>query len=173
MLEYIKEFEGIIGALGGVIVTTLINEYLKSKGKIKLYYDGLEKKFLKQGSYGEIIESDSEIGAERFNYSFNIQLYNPSDVKRILRDIKIQFKGSNWLGTFIPYDGSIRKSVSYGSTIQPLKIINLNPKEIIEVKIDGSIRKEKFNGLTQESQVYFMAKIDNGKKIKQLIKMDE
>ena len=36
-ISIIEDFEGVIGALLGVIITVLLNEYLKYKGKLIIY----------------------------------------------------------------------------------------------------------------------------------------
>ena len=93
-ISIIKEFEGIIGALLGVIITMLMNEYLKEKGNIKYYFDNLTINYKARGNYGNYMDVDKGEDYEGVEYRLDIQLYNTSESRKILRDIKLQFIGS-------------------------------------------------------------------------------
>lgn len=175
-ISIIKEFEGIIGALLGVIITMLMNEYLKEKGNIKYYFDNLTINYKARGNYGNYMDVDKGEDYEGVEYRLDIQLYNTSESRKILRDIKLQFIGSEGTIEDIPKDRSTER-VSGGISIRDsLKIININPKEIVEIKVGGSFYHfncddiNDIKKLNNIEKIYMMAKDSNDKKVKKLIK---
>lgn len=171
-VSFIKEFEGIIGALLGVIITMLMNEYLKTKGNIKYYFENLTINYMARGKYGNYSNVDKSEDYERVEYGLDIQLYNTSESRKILRDIKLQFVSSDGTVEAIPEDRSTERMSGGLSTSNPLKIININPKEIVEIRVRGSFYDNIFDvkKLKNIEKIYMTAKDSNDKKIKKLIK---
>lgn len=172
LFSNIKEFDGIIGALLGVITTMLMNEYLKSKGKIKYYFDNIDIRYMGTEESGFYQEFGKEKDYEAIEYTLNIQIYNTSESRKILRDIKIQLISGEFIEETIPIDSSKTRSYAGGSTCGKIKIININPKEILEIKIDGYISNCDINvkNFKNIDKVYMLAKDSDDKIIKKLIK---
>lgn len=172
LFKTIKAFEGIVGALLGVIITMLMNEYLKSKGKIKYYYENIDIKYRGRDEYGCYIEIGNEKDYENIEYEFKFQLYNTSESKKILRDIKIKFVSGNSVIETIPKDSNTRRAYAGGFTCDEINIINVNPKEIIEVNIEGYLSKstEDIKKFKSIDKVYMLAKDSNNRTVKKIIK---
>ncbi|MDU4889785.1 MAG: hypothetical protein E6344_07345 [Clostridium sp.] len=172
VISFIKEFEGIIGALLGVIITMLMNEYLKSKGKIKYYFDNFVIRYMatdNEGCYGSV---EKEAAYESIEYEFNMQIYNTSESKKILREIKIQFISDELEIETTPKDSSTSRKYGGGYVCDSINIININPKEILEISIEGyiDICESDIKKLKNINKVFMLAKDSNDKTIKKLIK---
>jgi len=172
IMDIIKSYEGIIGALLGVIVTTILNEYIKSKGRLNFYSRNYENRFMKTGDYGHYTETDDIDNSERFEYEFEMQLYNSADINKIIRQIEIEFICKNGIITTKAYDESTRRLASSAIIKDELKVINIKPKEIIVLTISGYV-DGKYEGelLPKEiKKVNLKAKDYRDKPIKKLIK---
>lgn len=169
-ISFIKEFEGIIGALLGVIITMLMNEYLKSKGKIKYYFSNFTINYMgvDKGIYRSF---DKESDYSSIEYEFNIQIYNTSESKKILRDIKIQFISDELEIKVVPKDSSTRRGYAGGFTCDNIGVININPKEILEMKVEGHIGSQDtdIKKLKNIKKIYMIAKDSKDKIVKKLI----
>ncbi len=172
VIYIIKEFEGIMGALLGVIITMLMNEYLKSKGNIKYYFDNFNINYMGVDEEGTCTEIGKEKEYTTIEYEANIQIYNTSESIKILRDIKMQFVSKDIIIESTPRDKSTSRKYAGGFTSDEINIVNLKPKEILEIRIEGYIHKcsKDINKLKNIDKVYMIAKDSNDKLVKELIK---
>jgi len=172
LILVIEKFEGIIGALLGVVVTMLMNEYLKSKGKIRFYFQDFKLKYLEKNSEGGYEECEKEKDYTLVRYNFKVQLYNSSENRKILRDIKIVFVGNKGTIYNIVQNTDSRR-VNFDRLISDdVNIINLNPKEIIEIGLEGQISKSSgdIKILRDIDKIYLIAKDSKDRSIKKIIK---
>lgn len=172
ILLIIEKFEGIIGALLGVIITMIMNEYLKSKGKIKFYFDNYKTRYMGRNEECCYAEVEVEEEYETFEYDFNMQLLNTSENKKILRDIKLQFQIQGIVFESTPKDKDTNRRYAGGYKSDEINIINLKPKEITDIKVEGYISKREMDiiQLKDIDKVYFVAKDGNDKTVKKIIK---
>lgn len=172
IIEIIKNYEGIIGALLGVIVTTILNEYLKSKGKINFYFLNFNRCFKGRGILGEYCEVYDVENADSFEYEFEIQIYNSSDVNKIIREFEIEFICIDNRKIYsTPHNKDTIREYAGGFKTDELKILNLKPKEIIDFNICGYIWDEEIlKSLAYIRKVNLIMKDSNNKLIKKVIK---
>lgn len=172
IIDVIKNYEGIIGALLGVIVTTILNEYIKSKGRVNFYFLNYKNRFMSTDDYGFYGETNDIENSKGFEYEFEMQLYNSSDINKIIREIEIEFICKNGVITTKAYDESTRRVESSRMIKDELKVINIRPKEIIVLTISGHLNKgdENILMLKDIKRINLKAKDYRDKPIKKLIK---
>lgn len=171
VFSVVKEFEGIIGALLGVVVTMLMNEYLKAKGRLKYYFTDFSINHMGVDDVGTYRCFDKESDYTSIEYEFKFQIYNTSESKKILRDIKIQFISDELEIRVVPKDSSTRRGYAGGFTCDSIGVINLNPKEILEMKVEGYIGSQDtdIKKLKNIEKIYMVAKDSDDKIVKKLI----
>ncbi|MDQ0975891.1 hypothetical protein QFZ31_005769 [Neobacillus niacini] len=175
IIELIKDFEGIIGALLGVIVTLILTQMLKSVGKIKFYIKENEIDFInaEQNMIGEYIESKVEDRNEatNINLKHTIEIYNGSEIPKIIRDVKYSFYyGNNLLLAIDPDDKSTERYTSYSHYRDSFLNINLPPKQITNIEIIQNIKTEETEIVKNCTKIYLEMNNHRGKKIKVLLK---
>ena len=88
----IKEFEGIIGTILGGAFTLIITDILKKIGKLKIYLNNFEGRYWynsKADPYEPTTSKKYGTSIESFRFKFDIDLYNSSEIPKIMRDLKI------------------------------------------------------------------------------------
>ncbi len=170
MLETILKFQGVLGAVVGVIATLIVTHLLRHAGKIYIYFRNWDIKYFKVGEAGGSLETSNLDETEYCSYSFEIEILNSSEVPKVLRDITIVFYDNNKkLIEKTPNDESTKKTFVSGVKIGLLKILNLPPKQLIYRKVSGNIKKEELKELAKHRKVYFEALTYKNKKIKKLV----
>lgn len=170
----IKEFEGIFGVLLGVVVTMGSTELIKRWGKIYNYFDNWNASLYKQDSCGASIRTSLDDYEESYcyNYEFDMQIFNSSQIYKVLRDIKIEFVFENKSIFDIPKDSATTRHLAYGVISDEIKSINLVPMQILNYKLSGYIEKDRINmgDFRTIKKIYFHSKNHKGKKVRELVK---
>lgn len=164
-ISIIEDFEGVIGALLGVIITVLLNEYLKYKGKLIIYitdYIGTLVKYT-MGVIDYNVDNIEE--ALYYEFKFELQAHNESDCNRVLREIEIEFICKNEI---ITCEAEVVKAVNLSEdylNYGKIKVLNVKPKEIIILKIKGVISNDsnRFIELNNIKKINLKAKDDKNK----------
>jgi hypothetical protein len=169
VVEMITKFQGILGAIIGVIATLIATNFLKNLGKTYFYFHGWNIEYIKYDKSGGREPSNLN-EAEYCNYFFEMEIINTSENLKALRDIKVKFYNSNkLLLETIPYDDSTKRVWTGGNTSDPLKIINLPAKLMVHYKVSGDIQEEDLKKLKNYNKIYLEAFNHRGKRIKKLI----
>jgi hypothetical protein len=140
ILDLVKDLEGIIGALLGVIVTLVLTQMLKSIGKMRFYIKETEIKYLKSStsSYGSHEEEEVNVikGATNIKLQHSIEIFNGSESPRILRDAMYSFyKGKKLLFSVSPDDKTTERYGSHRYWIDEFSNINIPPKQIVNINL--------------------------------------
>ena len=99
----IKEFEGIIGAILGSAFTLIITDILKKIGKLKINLNDFEERYWynsKDDRYEPTTSKKYCTSIEGFRFKFDIDVYNSSELPKIMRDLKISIYKKNILRFF-------------------------------------------------------------------------
>ena len=172
VIDILLKFQGIIGALSGVLLALITTQLLKSVGKTYYYFSNWEGNFYgnfngRQGKTDIISEADS------FKYSFKIQIYNSSEIIKILKDITIEIHNDKKIVKNVPIDtGKTEYRDNRYTKSYNLNILNIVPKQILELELHGYIMKSgtNLNDLSKIDAVYFVGHDYKNKKIQKLIK---
>ncbi|MCY8856472.1 hypothetical protein [Bacillus atrophaeus] len=168
--EIISDFEGIIGALLGVIVTLILTHILKHFGAIKFYIVGFEINFISDNDdWGTNINS-SKNEAMQAEIQSQIEIYNGAEIPKVLREIEFCFyKNTNLIVSVTPDDKATEEYAKFGYYRDMLFNINLPSKQIIDINLIKFLNEEETKQVKKCNRVYLEAKDHNGKFYKALL----
>lgn len=97
IITALKEFEGIIGTLLGILLGTIISYFQNNYGKINIFQTESEYYF-SETRLVTMNHDDTRIVTEKvgngdrsseFNFRSNIEIYNSSNTRKVLRNIRL------------------------------------------------------------------------------------
>lgn len=165
-MSNLQPYIGIIGTLLGVIITFTLNYIVKVKGKIYFYFKNYNIYFnkLENGCYVE----SNVLEARDFRYRLGIEIFNSSEVPKILREINIKFEKDKRHIECTPYTSLSLADHFRGEELKTISNINLPPKQIVSYNL--SVTKENdiefFKG---KIRVYFECRTHKNKVIKKFV----
>jgi hypothetical protein len=159
ILQIIKDFEGVIGAVLGSVSTLIVNDILKKKGILKIYlmkfegiYYTIDKGVIRQAK-GE------EDNILYYSFNYKIQVYNRSETPKIMRDFKVIFiKDKKIVYSVVPADESTRRVTETRYHADDMDVYNIMPKTIQVLEQSGLVNEEEFDkveGLTKIELNYY------------------
>lgn len=146
ILNIIKEFEGILGAILGAVSTLFATELIRRYGKLKFYNICFNRSFI---SFNDILDNDS------VSLEFVIDIFNSSSMQKTMRGISIQFFNNSvmrlevvpLLETDINFKDQIKKPVIFD-------INNILPKELQRVHLHIFIYSENLSKIKDTDHIY-------------------
>ena len=166
IINIIKEFEGIVGALAGVIVTLVYTEYLKRRGKVVMYVVDKELKYHTYDNVGAITKGKDGSDFYEFRIKISLDVYNGSELPRVMRNVLLEFfVDKKCVHTVIPKDETTSRYTAGMLFHDYFSINNLMPREIQRVKLIGSVWEDDL-GLIQEVNCIRMSYLDEKSKKK-------
>ena len=161
MVEMIMEFEGIIGAIIGSVVTLIITDILQNRGKIKHYLMNYEAKADTYEDVGCL--QSGKAGKDIYGYSirYEFQIYNGYNFPKIMRKFSVEFyKDKSLVMSIIPSDESTRRFFSGASRVEIMQIANIQSHEIFSYKHSVYVGNwegefKKLNGINKIALVYY------------------
>ncbi|MCI5521922.1 MAG: hypothetical protein MR411_04900 [Tenericutes bacterium] len=142
----IKEFEGIIGAILGSAFTLIITDILKKIGKLKIYLNNFEGRYWynsKDNRYEPTTSKKYGTSIESFRFKFDIDVYNSSELPKIMRDLKISiYKNKKFLKEVNVNDEETRRVVCRCITVDKTTIFNIPGKESYNLKLSAEIPED-------------------------------
>ena len=172
---FIKEFEGIIGAVFGAIATLITTEILKSVGKLKIYVMD-SKGVFNYNVTGCIVEwrESKEDKLCGYNHNIILNLYNSSDSPKFIRDLKLNIYNEEKLLFIKEMKDESTRTITQGilriSKADNAKIYNIEPKIAIELNLSFYIKAEEYKKIKNNKKVRFEISYINDKN--KVIKMD-
>ncbi|CAB1253220.1 conserved hypothetical protein [Clostridiaceae bacterium BL-3] len=120
------------------IATTFIIDYKKRFGKIKIFTKNWECTTSAENEVGETtyVKANS-LNVKDIYIIYKLEIYNGSEINKIMRDIKIEFFKKSFLKnrnilTTIPLDEDTKTKKSVFHELSEANVINIKPKECIE-----------------------------------------
>lgn len=152
---YIKEFEGIIGAILGSVATLIVTDILKRKGKLKIYLinSNGDYHYYENVLRGSTTKKTKNSVIDYFKYDFTIDIYNSSELPKIMREIKVNvYKNKELLKEIEVKDESTRRLTSARCvTVDNLNLYNISAKESVSfdlsVDLPSDIAEKLKDGL--------------------------
>jgi hypothetical protein len=172
VLQVLEKFEGIIGALLGVMLTLIMTEIFKRTGKFIFYPNKTELSFEKlvDGDYHDYEIVQNKTDADRVNVNLILEIYNSSDSPKILRDGKFSFyKDRNLILSVIPDDNTTTRFSGHWRLRDNFINVNVKNKEIVSIDLIESFDGEKNELIKTCNKLYFEIKSPNSKVHKILI----
>ncbi|EKQ56255.1 MULTISPECIES: hypothetical protein [unclassified Clostridium] len=170
LIAFISKFEGIIGALMGVVATLITTQLIKNLGKLYFYFYDYDIKYYGQNEYHIHSEMDDLSKSNSCHYRVRMQLYNSSETIKVLKDMKIEFVlGEKSIINKPNNEENVVKRAGFND-YKDFNFINIPPKELIEIKINGNIHDNNMIKMGNIKKIYFIAKNHKNRTIKKLIK---
>nr|WP_308545312.1 hypothetical protein [uncultured Lachnoclostridium sp.] len=143
IIEIMKDFEGIIGAILGSVSTLIVTDFLRKKGILKTYlmkYVGIYY----TNAMGEIRPIEDEKDKIMYlSLKYKIQVYNRSDTTKIMRNFKVVFiKDKKIVYSFVPNNEATRVFSTYSYKIEEMEVSNVIPREIQVLDQSGYVSDE-------------------------------
>jgi hypothetical protein len=145
-INFIKDFEGIFGAILGSATTLIITDILHKKGRLKFYlmdYNGEYCYESKENHYGPTKDKEYGQEIESYRFQFTLDIYNTSELPKIMRDLKIKvYKDKKFLTSIPVNDEDTRRVVCKCITVDQTTIFNFNGKETANITLSAEVPKE-------------------------------
>lgn len=142
----IKEFEGIIGAILGSAVTLIITDLLKKKGKLNIYLNDFRGQFWyrdKNRPYDISKEKMENMVLSSYKFEFNIDIYNASELPKIMRNLKICiYKNKKIINEIDVNNEETRRVVSMCITVDKTTVFNIDGKSSYNLILSSEIPEE-------------------------------
>ncbi len=174
-MNILKEYEGLIGALSGVIVTLILTHVLKNVGGLKIYAVNNDIEFIKNGKTNEGFhtkEIADKMSVNFLSVEFHLEIYNNSETARIFREIELCFyKGSEKVFSTRPEDKETEKRYQSGQSLRS-EILNINvmPKQITSRELVRYLRKDDVDIIRECNKLLIELKDYKGRTNKILLK---
>lgn len=143
LLDYINEFEGIIGAVLGSVSTLIVTDFIKRRGKLNIFVFNREYSFDTYGSVRCSQQGKEDNDLYGFSLKYKLHIYNSSDIPRIMRDFQIIiYLDNRIIHRLIPKDETTRVYKTHYFTVDEAGIVNINSREAIELEQSIYIHEE-------------------------------
>lgn len=169
IINIIKEFDGILGAILGSVATLITTDILRKKGKLNIYIENADGNY--EYNTDGFISSERKNNSDLCGYVFNlkIEVYNKSDATKIIRNIKLNIYNNDKL-VFIKEikDEATRRYYQSISVADNATIYNIEPKKIYEYEYKLFLSVEEINKLTDNVtfELTFINEKNNVQKLK-------
>ncbi len=165
MIFFLKNFEGIIGALLGVIVTLVLTNLLRHLGKLYIYATEIKTEFTRLDGYGCMKDCDI-LEAQYATFDLDVEIYNNSEVPKALRDFAFRFYcDKELLLEETPDDNRTARSNGHWLIRDGFYIYNLNPKTISRLSFHLSLGEEDTSKIKKFNKIVISCKNHKHKEI--------
>jgi prolyl-tRNA synthetase len=178
-IKLVETFEGIIGAVAGVVFTLIITHILKNAGKVTSQISVVTTKFDKHNRTNGIIGPVETLeDADHASINFTVDFFNNSESHKALNNLSINLldEDKSLLQSIVPYDMDTRRSTNYSVSYDEISHLNIGPKELIKKELTFGFHSGNITILKESSFISFSyhsveGKINNkSKKTEHLIK---
>lgn len=169
MLDILRGYQGIIGAIIGVVATLFTTEMIKRLGKIHCYFYNWESRLEAINDLGAMKGVIDIEEAEYYSCFFEGDFFNSSEIPKSWRKISIVFENENGTKTYKLQDSETRRKYGGGYTYDAVDFLNFPPKQMIKFKFQCSLGKQNLEDIRDLTKVYLQAESYKGKKIKKLV----
>lgn len=164
--QILIEYKSVSAAILGSVATLIVTSLIKNQGKIHFSIDNWKIIFYSQDEIGAIVPIDNYKDALYCSFSFDLILYNNSEVPKSLKDVKIRFENQNSSIEIILSDSCNQKySVSGIPLFNEIKVINVPPKQMYHIKSQGNLSESNFTKIKENTNNVFLLTTDYRNKI--------
>ncbi len=133
IIDIIKEFDGILGAILGSVATLITTDIIRKKGKLNIYVESADGNY--EYNTNGFVSTERKKDSNLCYYIFNlkIEIYNKSDSPKIIRNIKLNIYNDDKLVYKKEIkDEATRRHYQSISVVDDATIYNIEPKKIYE-----------------------------------------
>jgi hypothetical protein len=166
-IKLVETFEGIIGAVAGVVFTLIITHILKNLGQVTSNLYDVKPQFynhhILSGNTGPVKSLEE---ADHATISFTIDFFNNSESHKAINNLSITLLDTikNNLQTITPSDLNAKQPTNYGTmTYEEIDHFNIGPKELIKKELSFSFHSENISILKECKRIVFSYEVLQGK----------
>lgn len=170
IIQILQEYDGIIGAILGVIATLITTDWLNRKGKLNIYVMNWKDKYETYEDVGCFKGGKERTDFYGYESEVILEVYNGSNTQKIMRNVKTNFYKDDvekYKATPKNED-SRRKTESGWITRDSVEVVNFKPKEVIKLKLSNYIYEDKLNEIEKCNKVY-LTYIDEKNKTRKIL----
>ena len=163
---------GIIGILGS-LATIVVTEILRNKGKLVLFTNKSKILFHKNDNAGGEIEALGRDDAEEIEFSFDIDVYNQSDVPKNLGEFRVELNNKNSKMNFATklYKRSGSYFIPYSQDVPTLTIL---PKQSANIECKTYLQQSDLSPFGSKIDIYLLAKLPDRRRFRvKVLEMNE
>ncbi|MFK7678748.1 hypothetical protein ACI3ER_11960 [Bacillus sp. Wb] len=169
--EIIKTYESTFGTLAGVAVGSVVTQLVKSSGKLKFFKTRryVDFKIRKPDGMGGYTPHDApdKNKATNVDIELELEIYNPSETPKILREIEFCFyKKKRLLFKIRPEDKSTEKFSAAYHHREEIKNISVPPKAIVNLELVKYIGRDNIEDIKECNRLFLEMKDHKDKKHK-------
>ncbi|MGE8207825.1 hypothetical protein ACQKP0_25495 [Heyndrickxia sp. NPDC080065] len=136
-IKFLKEFEGIIGAIIGSISTLIVTHWLKNTGKLTLVINDVIKEYSRLSDSGNWVTIDTLTEDSYAKLKFSIEIYNYSENIKTLNNVRYELIDDS---NKVIHEGKLFDSetgvFSAGAhRYDKFEFLNCNPKQLVKKKL--------------------------------------
>jgi hypothetical protein len=154
----LEKFEGIIGALLGVMLTLIMTELFKRTGKFIFYTTKSEVEFRKQTNplFSDYRAIQDIADADQISIKLILEIFNSADTPKVLRQGIFNFyKDNSLLLSVEPKDNSTARSNGHWTIRDGFINANIKNKEIITIDLSNVLTKEQTEIVRTCNTIFF------------------
>ena len=141
-VDVLKEFQGIIGIVVGVLLALFIPYFSRKIGSILIYLNKFEIEFYKTNNIGGMEKIKISDECEYGNCTIDIDFYNSSTIYKVVRDLNLLFKSKSIIIKKEFSDVKTRQFIHSQTKYDTLKYINLPPQTNENFQLIVFIKKD-------------------------------
>lgn len=167
--DILIEYKSIFGTILGSIVTLIVTHIIKKNGRLRFDFNNWKVDWYGEGELSSIEAIESFEKAKYLGFKFELIVYNGSEIPKSLKNICVEFKNSSNILIRPLKDLATKRHLSSGfmRIVDDIKVINLSPKQMTYIELEGYIPKEDYNKVKNNiTKVYLVAKNHKRKKYK-------
>jgi len=146
---------GIIGTLLGTLLGWILNS-INHIGKLKFYISQWNEEIMKIDEIGNSVECNPD-QSEWYNYKIILDIYNKSDIPKIMRDINIRFvENQNVLYKEVPDDDKTKRFSAAQAWYDKVEPLTIQPKTIQQVVLRSSVDTRKNKSLFAYNSIWLV-----------------
>lgn len=145
MIEFIKEFEGIIGTILGVVTTLIVTHLLKNTGHINIEMVSQNLKLFKRDEIGGMEQVELLSDAEYADFDIDIEIKNKSESRKSIKNIiiKLQDQDKKVVKQIISKDTDTERFAAASYHYNELTYLNCEGKDLLKKNLKVFITPEE------------------------------
>lgn len=168
MAEWItalERFEGIIGALLGVVFGAFVTRWSRTFGKTSVLVSKWEVQWFVNDDWGGFRPATPS-EATRAHLSATLVFYNSRDVPSGLTDFRWCLRrGNREVFQTGVKDRSTRRMSGPVMIVDDLEVLNVPPHQFVPVEVEGTVDEEGMEHLRMADTLWVVARTHEGKKL--------
>lgn len=151
--EVLIAIMGIVGTLAGTLLGWFLNQ-LSQRGKLHIFVMNWHNYFTHTDAEGCEVCSCSLDEAVNYSFELEMDIYNSSNITKIMRDIKVIFLcGKATLLAYTPEDSASLKYVNCSARYNKIDCLNIPANHTVRKKLRGLLDLTKDSSIKKTDRI--------------------